>query len=219
MFPRFYPIIDAGVCGARGLDPTHVAEACLSGGARLLQLRSKSGGSAALVALADAAVALARPFGARVIINDRVDVAMMSRAAGVHVGQEDMTVADVRRVMGASAVVGLSTHTREQVDAALETSATYIAVGPIFGTRTKDTGYDARGLDLVGYAARRGKPVVAIGGITLENAPGVIAAGADAVAVITDVLAGNDPESRTRVYVAVLGEPRRALQNPNPAEP
>jgi len=208
MFPRFYPIIDSDVCRARGLEPARVAHACLLGGARLLQLRDKTGGGAALVALADLVVALARSFGAAVLINDRADVALMSRADGVHLGQDDMPVADVRRLMGAAAVIGLSTHTREQVDAAIESTATYIAVGPIFRTRTKDTGYGAQGLGLVAYAAGRGKPLVAIGGITLANAPSVISAGADAVVVITDVLAGDDPESRTRAYAAVLGELR-----------
>ena len=147
---------------------------------------------------------LARPAGARVIVNDRADVAVMSGADGVHVGQDDLTVDDVRRTVGPTAIVGLSTHTREQVDRALATSASYVAVGPVFDTATKSTGYDARGLELVTYAAGRGKPVVAIGGITLARAPQVVAAGASAVAVITDLLVGGDVESRVRAFVAAL---------------
>ena len=92
----------------------------------------------------------------------------------------------------------------EQVDEALRTAADYVAVGPVFGTATKDTGYSARGLELVGRAAGRGKPVVAIGGITLARAPEVIGAGAGSVAVITDLLSGGDPESRVREYIRAL---------------
>jgi thiamine-phosphate pyrophosphorylase len=127
----------------------------------------------------------------------------MAGAAGVHVGQDDLGVEEVRAIMGERAVVGLSTHDRAQVDAALASTASYIAVGPIFATATKDTGYDARGLDLVAYATGRGKPVVAIGGITIERAPSVIDAGASAVAIISDLLA-DDVEDRVRAFVAAL---------------
>ena len=111
----------------------------------------------------------------------------MARAAGVHVGQDDLPPDAVREVL-ADGVIGLSTHDAEQVDEALATVADYVAVGPVFGTATKETGYTARGLDLVRRAAGRGKPVVAIGGITLDRAPEVIGAGAGSVAVITDLL-------------------------------
>ena len=90
------------------------------------------------------------------------------------------------------------------MDEALDSAADYVAVGPVFGTATKETGYTARGLDLVRRAAGRGKPVVAIGGITLDRAPEVIAAGAGSVAVITDLLSGGDPESRVRDYIRAL---------------
>jgi thiamine-phosphate pyrophosphorylase len=120
------------------------------------------------------------------------------------VGQDDLPVEIVRGLLGRDAIVGLSTHDRPQVDAALATSASYVAVGPVFGTSTKDTGYEPRGLDLVRYAAGRGKPIVAIGGITLERAPEVMAAGASAVAVISDLLTGDDPEARARAFLAAL---------------
>jgi thiamine-phosphate pyrophosphorylase len=109
-----------------------------------------------------------------------------------------------RAIVGAKGVVGVSTHDREQIDAALSSDASYVAVGPVFLTATKDTGYTPRGLDLVKYAAGRGKPIVAIGGITLERAPDVIAAGASALAVISDILVGNDPEARIRAFLARL---------------
>ena len=199
-----YPIIDPDLCRARGLDPAAVAEACLGGGARLLQLRCKSMASGAFLALAERLVLLARRYGADVIVNDRADIARLCGAAGVHVGQDDLAVDDVRAVAGADALVGLSTHDERQVDEAVAGNATYVAVGPIFGTTTKDTGYSARGLELVRYAAGRGKPVVAIGGITLERVEGVVEAGARAVAVIGDLLTGGDPEARTREFLARL---------------
>jgi thiamine-phosphate pyrophosphorylase len=123
----------------------------------------------------------------------------MAKADGVHVGQEDLGVDQARRVVGPSAIVGLSTHDADQIAAALGTTASYIAVGPIYGTSTKDTGYQARGLDLVRTAARGGRPVVAIGGITLERAADVIAAGAASVAIISDLLR-DDPAMMVRRF-------------------
>ena len=200
---RFYPIVDTDLCRARGLSPRAVAVACFQGGARLLQLRVKSGSSADFLALAAEVVEAAEQFEASVIVNDRADLARMARAAGVHVGQEDLDPSDVRGIIGPG-IIGLSTHDLPQIDAGLASRADYVAVGPVFGTATKDTGYDARGLDLVRQAANRGKPIVAIGGITLERAASVIDAGAQAVAVIADVLAGGNPEARTREYLRVL---------------
>ena len=200
---RFYPIVDADICRARGLDPRAVAAACFRAGARILQLRVKSASSAAFLALATGVVGDAAQFGATVIVNDRADIARMSGAGGVHVGQEDLTPTEVRAVAGHT-VVGLSTHNPEQVFTGLASGADYIAVGPIFGTATKDTGYDARGLGLVEHAVGRGTPIVAIGGITLERAPSVIGAGAASVAVITDLLTGGDPETRARDYLRAL---------------
>lgn len=200
---RFYPIVDADICRGRGLDPRTVAAACFRAGARILQLRVKSASSADFLALATGVVGDAAQFGATVIVNDRADIARMSGAGGVHVGQEDLTPTQVRAVAGHT-VVGLSTHNPEQITAGLGSGADYLAVGPIFGTATKDTGYDARGLPLVEHAAGRGKPIVAIGGITLERAPSVIAAGAASVAVITDLLTGGDPETRARDYLRAL---------------
>jgi thiamine-phosphate pyrophosphorylase len=202
--PFLYPVIDTEACAARGRHPMALAAACLAGGARVLQLRCKRDSSAAFLALADRLVQLARDVGATVIINDRPDIARLSGAAGVHVGQEDLPVADALRVTGSDAIVGLSTHDRAQVDAALAGAAAYIAVGPIFGTTTKDTGYEARGLELVRYAADRGKPVVAIGGITLDRAARVIEAGATGLAVISDLFTGGNPELQTRRFLAAI---------------
>lgn len=201
--PFLYPIIDIAVCAARSLEPGAVASAYFAAGARVMQLRDKAGSSAQLLSMADDLVRRAQDCHASIIVNDRADIALLSGAAGVHVGQDDLSVADVRHILGDPSVVGMSTHDEAQVDAALATTATYVAVGPIFGTATKDTGYSARGLELVRYAANRGKPVVAIGGITLDNAPSVIAAGATGLAVITDLLNG-DPAARARAFIEQL---------------
>jgi thiamine-phosphate pyrophosphorylase len=202
--PFVYPIVDTAICRARGLDPVLLAEQCLRGGARLLQLRAKEETSAGMLTLADRIVAAARTLGGRVVINDRADIALMSGADGVHVGQDDIPVEAARDVVGDSAIVGVSTHTREQIDRAFTTSATYVAVGPIFETSTKDTGYSARGLELLAHAAGRGKPVVAIGGVRLERAADIVAAGASGLAVITDLLTGGDAERRVREFVQEL---------------
>ena len=150
------------------------------------------------------------------MVNDRADIARLAGAGGVHVGQEDLSPAAVRTIVGADAVVGLSTHTEAQIDAGVAEPVSYIAVGPVFGTATKKTGYTAVGLDRVRYAAAaigrgrfpEGGPrgVIAIGGITLDLATEVVRAGAAAVAVITDLLATGDPESRVRAYLTRLGE-------------
>jgi thiamine-phosphate pyrophosphorylase len=178
-------------------------DAFLRGGAKLVQLRDKTASSGARLALADEVVRRCRASGALILINDFVDVAKMSGADGVHLGQDDLPVEDARRMLGDAARIGISTHGAQQIADAAATSASYIAVGPVFTTMTKDTGYTARGLHLVGQAAATGRPVVAIGGITLDRAPDVIRAGASAVAVISD-LVSEDPERRTRQYVAAL---------------
>jgi thiamine-phosphate pyrophosphorylase len=125
----------------------------------------------------------------------------------VHVGQEDLAPAAARALVGDAAIVGLSTHTPDQVEAALKEPITYVAIGPVFGTSTKHTGYSAVGLEMVQAAARlsRGLPVVAIGGITLETAPSVLDAGASCVAVIGDLVAGGDPRGRVAAYIRSLG--------------
>jgi thiamine-phosphate pyrophosphorylase len=206
--PILNAIVDVEAAERSGWTPTDLARAFLAGGARFLQLRAKHLTGAAFLDIAKAIVELARPFDAMVIVNDRADIARLSGADGVHVGQEDLSPRAVRQVVGADAVVGLSTHTMEQLERALDEPVSYVATGPVFGTMTKRTGYDAIGLERVAAAARRttarSLPLVAIGGITLERAASVVAAGATSVAVIGDLLATADPEGRTRSYLRVL---------------
>lgn len=207
MLPRLYPILDVDLCMQRGREPLAVLDAFLAGGARLLQWRDKRSSTADRLACADAVVARVRAAGARVIINDRADIARLSGADGVHVGQEDLAVEDARAIVGADAIIGVSTHDEAQIDAATRTCANYIAVGPIYSTSTKDTGYSARGLLLLRHAALSGRPVVAIGGISLERAAEVLAAGASSVAVISDLLRG-DPAEMVRAFDRRLSEVR-----------
>jgi thiamine-phosphate pyrophosphorylase len=171
----------------------------------------KDDADARFLALAEALARAAHTSGARFIVNDRADIARLAGADGVHVGQDDLSVEHVRAILGPSAMIGVSTHDRDQIDAALSGNASYVAVGPVFATFTKETGYDPQGLDLVKYAAGRGKPIAAIGGITLERAPDVMLAGAACLAVISDLVRTGDPEGRARDYLRACGaqEPGR----------
>lgn len=196
--PLLYAILDVDAVSARAWAPVDVCAAWIEGGVRLIQLRAKSLPFGAFLELADACAALCRGAGAQLIINDRADIAVLCGADGVHVGQDDLCVADVRRVVGPSAIVGLSTHTDAQLAEAAEEreAVSYVAIGPVFRTRTKDTGYDAVGLEGVRRAARvarvAGVPLVAIGGITRDRAGSVHAAGADSLGVISDLLTADD---------------------------
>ena len=203
---RLHAILDVDAAERAGWAPLDLARAFVSAGAPLIQIRAKHLASAPLLDLADRLVDIATAAGASVIVNDRADIARLSAAAGVHVGQEDVAPRDARAIVGPDAIVGYSTHTVEQVRAACAEPVSYIAVGPVFGTNTKDTGYQAVGLDLVSAAATAAGriPIVAIGGIKLENARSVLDAGAAAVAVISDLLRGGDPQGRIAAYLQAL---------------
>ena len=214
--PPLNAIVDVDLARREGWNPLDLASAFLDGGARFLQLRAKHAASGELLDLASAVVERVHAAGGLLVVNDRADIARLAGADGVHVGQDDLAPAAVRLVTGGLAFVGLSTQTEGQVDAALTVRddglpgqpIDYLAVGPVFRTTTKATGGDAVGLGCVRYAAARagarGVPVVAIGGITLDLAPAVIAAGATSVAVIGDLLATGDPEKRVRAFVERL---------------
>jgi thiamine-phosphate pyrophosphorylase len=177
-----------------------LAAAVLDGGATFLQLRAKAMGGAALLSAASEIASLAHARGARLVVNDRADIAKLAGADGVHLGQDDLEPRAARELLGDRALIGLSTHTHEQLERAVREPVDYVAIGPVFATSTKATGYDAVGLDMVAAAARYGRPLVAIGGITLATARAVLDAGAASVAVIGDLLAG-DPTSRTRAFI------------------
>jgi thiamine-phosphate pyrophosphorylase len=155
-------------------------------------------------------IARARPVGAIIVVNDRPDIASLASADGVHLGQDDIEPTAARRILGEQALIGISTHTAEQVRAALEQPIDYIAVGPVYGTSTKDTGHADVGTTFVREAVAivtesgRPRPIVAIGGITLDRARDVLEAGAASVAVISDLLSTGNPETRVREYVQRL---------------
>lgn len=160
----------------------------LEGGARLIQLRDKDASAKELLEAARDCLKLTREAGATLIVNDRIDVALTADADGVHLGQDDLTVEEARDILGEKKIIGLSTHSIDQFMAAMETSADYIAVGPVYATKTKENADPVVGLELVREAKRLAdRPLVAIGGITVESAPEVLFAGADSVAVISDL--------------------------------
>lgn len=163
-----------------------IVQKLLAGGARLIQLRDKEASARELLDAARASLRLTQAAGAKLIINDRVDVALTSEADGVHLGQDDLTVEEAREILGDDKIIGISTHSIDQFRAALETTADYIAVGPVFPTKTKENADPVVGLELVRQArALTDRPLVAIGGITPERSREVIDAGADSVAVIS----------------------------------
>jgi len=139
------------------------------------------------------------------MLNDRADVASAAEASGVHVGQEDLRAEAARSVIGTGKLLGVSTHNLEQFKEAAATSADYVAVGPLFSTSTKANPDPVVGIEFIrSVRALTGKPIVAVGGITLERAAEVIQAGADSVAVISDILLAPDPGLRARQYVELL---------------
>jgi thiamine-phosphate pyrophosphorylase len=184
--PRLYPIVDEGLLRQRGISLGRVAEDLKAAGMQLLQYRNKLGTPDSI--LRSAAVVWEVFAGAecRLMMNDRADLAVLAGFGGVHVGQGDLSPEEARRVVGAERWVGVSTHSDEQVRIAEETSADYIAVGPVFATGTKLDAEPVIGLDGVRRArSLTKKPIAAIGGITRANARSVIGAGADSVAVIS----------------------------------
>jgi thiamine-phosphate pyrophosphorylase len=196
--PRLYPIVDADVLKRHGLNVTQFAEALKAAGMRLLQYRDKAGHPQEVLHAASAIHTVFAGAACRLILNDRADLAALAGWDGVHVGQADLSPEDARRVIGADGWVGVSTHTDDQVRLAEKSCASYVAVGPVFATGTKLDAEPVIGLEGVRRArALTGKPLVAIGGITRENARSVIDAGADSVAVISALL--NEEESVEKV--------------------
>ena len=184
---RLYPITDVRISG---LSHAEQVARFSAGGATLIQLREKYLSPREFYGEAEAALRVAHSRGARLIINDRVDIALALHADGVHLGRDDLSPSLARRLLGEGALIGFSTHNVEQAHAAADMPVDYIAIGPIFSTATKADPDPVVGLD--GLRRVRevigGIPLVAIGGITAQNAPKVISAGADAVAVISALL-------------------------------
>jgi thiamine-phosphate pyrophosphorylase len=204
MFPtsRLYPILDAGRF-PNAETMFAAAEELRSGGVRLLQYRNKTGSARVMLEHANE---LRRRFGESLplVMNDRADLCLAADFDGVHVGQRDLSPEGARRVIGPDRLLGVSTHNPEQLREADSTSADYVAIGPVFATASKENPDPVLGLEGVRRARElTRKPLVAIGGITRENARSVIAAGADAVAVISDLL--REPRKSAEEFSRILG--------------
>jgi len=207
-----YAILDRSVSGGRDLPG--LLDAVLSGGGRLVQLREKTLPLAELLPLAQRLARRCREVGALFIVNDRADLALAAGADGLHVGQDDLPAQRVRALLRPGMILGVSTHDPEQARRAVADGADYVAVGSIFPTTTK-AGFQLVGPELIRRVrAEVPVPLVGIGGITADNAATVLAAGADAVAVISALCAAPDPEAATRLFLARIA-PGAAGPRPN----
>jgi thiamine-phosphate pyrophosphorylase len=208
VLPRLYVILDAALLT---VPETECADKLAAAGVRLLQYRNKRASARELLASSKRLSLLLIPQGVTFVVNDRADVALAAEANGVHVGQEDLGVEAARSVVGEGKLLGVSTHSLVQLKDAATTSADYVAVGPVFSTSSKANPDPVVGIELIRRARPlTDKPIVAIGGITLERAAEVIEAGADSVAVISDILLAPDPGQRARQYIEILGAANHA---------
>jgi thiamine-phosphate diphosphorylase len=198
--PPLYAMLDPEQL--RNKTPENVLLELLEGGAKIVQLRAKIMLPRDFLELARKAREITRRYDCRLIVNDRVDIALACDADGVHLGQEDLPLRAARKIIP-HRIIGISTHDLEQARQAEREGADYIGFGPMFGTQTKDTGYRARGLDMLQEIRAAVKlPIVAIGGINQSNVAQVWQAGADSAAIISDILHANDIAIKVRRILA-----------------
>jgi thiamine-phosphate pyrophosphorylase len=204
--PKLYPITDARMSG---LSHAEQVRRLAAGGATFIQLREKHAAPRDFLREAAEAAEVARALGVLLVVNDRADIALACRARGLHLGQDDLDPAAARRVVGDDLLIGYSTHTVEQAVGAARLPVDYVAIGPVFATGTKenpDPAIGTEGVARVREAVGPGVLLVAIGGITRENAPSVLAAGADSVAVVSALVASpEEMEQRTREFLRAVG--------------
>ncbi|MGH9870734.1 MAG: thiamine phosphate synthase [Candidatus Polarisedimenticolia bacterium] len=199
ILPPLYAITDRALAG--GLPHAEIVRCLVDGGVGLIQLREKRLPDRALLAEATAAAGVAHASGALLVLNDRPDIAVLAGADGAHVGGDDLPAQDARGLLGASRLLGVSTHSVDEAVSAGSLPVDYVALGPIFETAHAAVARPAMGLEAVSRAAAGLRvPLVAIGGITLERAVEVIAAGAAAVAVMGDLMAAPDMAARASAY-------------------
>ena len=205
-----YPILDASIFGDR--DPAPAVRALAGVGIRVVQLRGKGIPAGAFASWVSAGVRGAAESGVRVVVNDRVDIALLTGADGVHLGQDDVSAPVARRLLGSRSVIGLSTHTRTEMRLARDEPVDYLAVGPVFETATKMDSAPVVSLSGVREARRQYRgPLIAIGGIDRSRIGSVIAAGADAAAVISAVRGPTSrevAEQARALLAAVMPRPR-----------
>lgn len=208
VLPRLYVILDAALLI---IPETECARQLVDAGVRLLQYRNKAASSGDLLESSKRLSGELMPRGVTFVVNDRADVAALAGASGVHVGQEDLGAEEARAIVGRGNLVGVSTHNLAQFEQAAATSADYIAVGPIFSTSTKSNPDPVVGAEFIRQVRPlTGKPIVAIGGITLERAAEVVRAGADSIAVISDILRAPDPGKRACQFLETLEDANHA---------
>lgn len=199
----FYPIVDTAF-----LKPGELslfASFLLKGGASVIQLRAKGLGGGEMLKAAREIKGLASFYGAAFIVNDRVDIALLSGADGVHLGQDDMAPHEARKALGPDAIIGLSTHNTDEAKEARSLGADYVSFGPVFATSTKKDAEAPKGLSALKEARRATPlPIVAIGGITEENMGKVNEAGPTAIAMISEVLLSDDPEKKAFSIVSKI---------------
>jgi thiamine-phosphate pyrophosphorylase len=204
VLPRLYVILDSALLNIPVQD---CAQELADAGVRLMQYRAKTALARDLLNSSRKLALQLNPLGVSFVVNDRADVAVLAGATGVHVGQDDLEVEQARALVGAEKWVGVSTHTLEQFRAAAATSAGYVAVGPVFATSSKAKPDPVIGTEFIRRVRDlTDKPIVGIGGITLENAASVIGAGADCVAVISDVLRAPNRGRRAKQFLELLGD-------------
>ena len=205
ILPAFYPILDTAAVLARDLDPVHTAQDILDGGARILQFRHKGFLSRQAFTWLEEIAGLTRQAGATLVVNDRADLARLFGAA-LHLGQDDLPPAAARVITGPQTILGFSTHNEAQLRAAAHEPADYLALGPIYGTATKENPDATVGLEeLRRIRHLTDRPLVAIGGITRGTAVSVRTAGAHSVAIVADLfpMDGNI-RRRTEEWISLL---------------
>ncbi len=209
MLPSFYPILDPEIALRHGVDPIAAAEQILEGGATILQFRHKGLFSREVFVQLERVAELCRHAGALFVVNDRADLAALTGAA-LHLGQDDLTPSAARKIVGAKTLIGFSTHNESQLRAAAAEPADYVALGPIFGTASKQNPDPIVGIDeLRRLRPLTDRPLVAIGGISRANAKSVLAAGADSVAIIGDLFAENvKVRTRTEEWLSLTRNPQ-----------
>ncbi len=208
-FPRFYPILDTHVLAKAGITTATMARALARAGVQLAQFRHKGTYTREVFSQAEEAARILKDGGVRFIINDRADVALMLHADGVHLGQDDLPLACVRAIAASALTVGLSTHNEAQLREADGQPADYLAIGPVFGTQSKENPDPVAGVrELARLRPLTRKPLVAIGGITRANVRDVLAAGADSVAVISDLIDA-DLDARLAEWMMLTAGPTR----------
>lgn len=185
--PKIYPITDTRIAI---LSHAEQVKKMIKGGANFIQLREKYSSSKDFYLQTEETLKIARKQNVKIIINDRVDIALVLKADGVHLGQDDLLPVEARKILGEDAIIGFSTHNISQAIEAVKLPVNYIAIGPVFATNTKETRDKVVGLEGVEKVSQSigNFPLVAIGGINLSNYQSVLDAGANSVAIISDIL-------------------------------